>query len=313
MGSLNNAMFSEIVAQSARGFLVVDAARHDTEIIYANPAYERASGYTLQELVGSSWLDYAAADAESDDVLALRHSLAGAESVELRLPFLRKDGEIWSSQFRLTPLSDSTEGRRLMLCEHLGDDERARADGAEVLQRLLGCARRKLATLDRTDALTGLMSKNEFRIVLRRELAIARRHGHSVHLMLFSIPELDVYRQTFGDSAADSCLRMIAAQIAGTFRRASDLSARIDDATLVVAISRQDDEQASGLVEQVERKARSLGLHNPRGRQGRYVLVHGAVVAADPSTDDVDSLLRRCADALEDGSHLAATRSASVA
>ena len=141
--------------------------------------------------------------------------------------------------------------------------------------------------------------------MLRRDIALARRNQTSLHLLLFAIPELETYRRTFGAKAADSCLRMIGAQITGTFRRASDLCARVDETTIAVAALGQDDEQAARLVAVVEMKTRNLGLHNPRGRLGKHVVVRGAWTSAEPASDDIERLFGRARAELEDRSQTA--------
>jgi diguanylate cyclase (GGDEF)-like protein/PAS domain S-box-containing protein len=296
---LNNELLLEIVSLSAQGIVIVDAESPDLRIVYANAAYEQASGYSADELTDSAWLDYAAADEEAAELVRLKQSVSCCEAGSLSLPFLRKDGEIWLGRLTLTPLESQLDDNRLMLIEHL-PEERTGADGAELLKRALGMARRKIASLDRTDAVTGLLSHAQFKIMLRRELAVARREERSVQLMMFSIPELDAYRQTFGDNAADSCLRMIGAQISGTFRRAGDLSARIENSTIAVALPGHNEKQASQMIALVQKKARNLGLHNPRGRIDRYIVVQGAVVLSDPGSDDVESLLARGKAALDE-------------
>jgi diguanylate cyclase (GGDEF)-like protein/PAS domain S-box-containing protein len=299
VGPLNNELLLEIVSLSAQGMLVVDAESPDLKIVYANPAYEESSGYTAAELADSPWLDYAAADEEAPELVRLKQTVSCSEAGSLSLPFLRKDGDIWLGRLKLTPLACQLDDRRLMLVEHLAE-ARSSADGAELLKRALGLARRKIASLDRTDPVTGLMSRAQFKIMVRREIAVARREDRSLSLLLFSIPELDAYRQTFGDNAADSSLRMIGAQISGTFRRAGDLSARVDQSTIAVAVLGQNEKQANQLIALVQKKARNLGLHNPRGRLDRYVVVHGVAVSADTRSDNVESLLARGTEALNE-------------
>lgn len=298
MGFLDNDLFSEIVSISATGLLVVDASGPDVDIVYANPAYETESGFEADELVGTSWLSYVAADEGSQELVRLKQSVTSSEPLAFNLPFLRKDGNIWLGRLKLTPLESSPDDRRLVLVEHRSG-ERPTGEDAELLKRALGLARKRLASLDRVDPVTGLMSKMQFSLMLRRELAVARREDKSLHVLFFAIPELDIYRGTYGNNAADSCLRMIGAQIAGTFRRASDLSGRIDESMLAVAVCGYDSDEAMQRVALVEKKARNLGLHNPRGRHGRYIVVHGVVVAADPAADDAETLLGRAAAALE--------------
>jgi PAS domain S-box-containing protein/diguanylate cyclase (GGDEF)-like protein len=292
VGSLNTELLEEIVSLSAQSQLVVDASNPAISIVYANPAYEEASGYTSDELDGVPWLDHAAADEDTPEIVRLRQSIVCGDPIELSLPFLRKDGDIWLARLSLSPLRHSDADRRLWLVQHRVEDG-GKGDSGELLKRVLGRARRKLASVDRTDPVTGLLARGQFELLLRRELAVSRRERRCLNLMVFAVPELDVYRRTFGDNAADSCLRMIGAQIAGTFRRASDLCARLDESTLAVAMLGQDAEQASQLGALVEKKTRNLGLHNPRGHLGRYVVVRGAGIDADLNCDSVDSLIAR--------------------
>jgi len=278
--------------------MVVDASRPDVPIVYANRAYQEASGYVARELIGSSWLDYAAGGTALPDGAGFDELLAGPGASEIGLSLLRKDGGVWPGRFRLAPIRAGNDGRRLVLVEHLDDAVRSGGGASELRPADRGTGRFKPPVVERTDSLTGLLCRSEFAFMLRRDLALARRNQQSLHLLLFTIPELETYRRTFGAKAADSCLRMIGAQITGTFRRASDLSGRIDETTLAVAIGGQEDNQAEPLIAEVERKARNLGLHNPRGRSSRYVYVVGAMARADTDSDDVDSLLARCSLAL---------------
>jgi diguanylate cyclase (GGDEF)-like protein/PAS domain S-box-containing protein len=295
---LSNEILTEIVIQDSQGLLVVDASGPVVSIVFANPAYVALSGHSLAELNGADWLTHAAADEESPDIVRLRQALAADEPIDQSLPFLRKDGTIWLARLRLSRIARQDRERRLWLVQH-PVDATTHGASAEMLKRVLGQARRKLAGLDRTDQVTGLMARGRFELLLRHELAVARRDDRSLCLLLFSVPELDVYRKTFGDNAADSCLRMIGAQITGTFRRASDLCARVDETTLAVVALGQDDAQAERLVALVEKKARNLGLHNPRGRMGRHVVVRGAWTRAEPDSDDIESLLARARSVLQ--------------
>ena len=292
MASIDRELLEEIVALSAESLLVVDATGPEAAIVYANPAYEATSGYSCDELAGSAWLNHAAMEDDAPELRELRQRLASGVALESSLPFLRKDGEIWLGSLRLKPLQAAGGGKRLWLVQHQNREIPAR-DGAELLKRVLSRARHKLANLEKIDSVTGLMSRSALDFSVRRELAKARRDGGSISLMLFSVPELDIYRQTFGDNAADSCLRMIGAQISGTFRRSTDLCARFDRSVLAAVIRGQDEAQARQLVTIVETKARNLGLHNPRGRKGKVMFVRGAFVQAQPAGEDLDGLIAR--------------------
>jgi diguanylate cyclase (GGDEF)-like protein len=146
----------------------------------------------------------------------------------------------------------------------------------------LGRARQKLATLYRIDPATGLVRFTYFQEMLRRDLAMARRDRRFVTLLVFEIVEYEVYRQTFGDKAADSCHRMIGAQIMRALRRAGDLCARYDERTLVAAVVGQHASEIEPLAEQISENVRQLKLHNPRAKSSRYVTTRVTVIGCPP-------------------------------
>jgi diguanylate cyclase (GGDEF)-like protein len=162
----------------------------------------------------------------------------------------------------------------------------------DLLQRALGQAKQKIVSLSQTDAVTGLLRYEHFLSFLKRELAIARRDNRPLAVGFFEIVEFDKYRQTFGANAADSCVRMIAAQIAGVFRRACDLCARHGETTFVIAVRGQAADAVSELAARVAEKVRNLGLHNPRGQSGRYLAVDSLIVEASAS-EEGDALVTR--------------------
>src|SRR5690606_21107212 len=162
--------------------------------------------------------------------------------------------------------------------------------------------RPKADAISRIDTATGLPHYDHFAAILNRDIAIARRDRRPVSLMMFKIVELDIYRQTFGAKAADSCVRMIGAQLGNVLRRAGDLYARYGDDVLVAAVVGQEAAEASQLAERVVANVRGLRLHNPRAKSGRYVQVEFAISGGVPCPyDDADALVSRARLELETG------------
>jgi diguanylate cyclase (GGDEF)-like protein len=162
------------------------------------------------------------------------------------------------------------------------------------LQRELGHAKQKIATMDRIDPATGLVRFPYFREMLRRDLSMARRDRRFVSILLFEIVEYATYRQTFGDKAADSCQRMIGAQIMRTLRRAGDVCARYDESTLVAAVIGQHADEIRPLADRIAESVRQLKLHNPRAKGSRYIETRLTVIGCSPGAhDDPEPLIAR--------------------
>jgi diguanylate cyclase (GGDEF)-like protein/PAS domain S-box-containing protein len=293
---LGRDVLQQIVAACSDGVLLLDAHDPKLTIVYANPAYESLSGYGINELVGTAWPLVGRRDAQQGELDRVRAAIGCADRCDVVVADIRKDGTTWLSELALRPLYGARGELQYFLCLQkpmLGkrpDDTSVKVD---LLQRELGHARQRLASLDRADPATGLLRFDHFLSQLSRDLGIARRNDRPMSVLLFEIVELDVYRLTFGSNASDSCLRMIGAQLAGAFRRAGDLCGRCDETTLIAAAHGQTETEAAALAKRVADKVRGLGLHNPRARSGRYLHVKSAVVAAVPGRDDARALVEQ--------------------
>lgn len=292
---LGSDVLRQLVAACSDGVLLLDARDPELKIVYANPAYESMSGYTLDDLVGVGWRLVDPDAAPHRELERLKHAIASAVDCDVILADVRKDGKSWLSRLALRPIYDAGGDLQYFAClqrpiaDRRGRSRHARA--ATPPQAREPGQTQRLAALERLDAPTGLLRLEQFVAQLDRDLKMARRVDGAVAVVVFEIVELDVYRCTFGANAADSCLRMIAAQLTGAFRRAGDLCARCGAATLVASANGLDEAQATALARRVADKVRGLGLHNPRARSGRYLGVQSAVVAAVPGTDDAAALI----------------------
>jgi len=297
--SLSRQTLEQMVTLSSEGILLADAQDPNLPIVYANPAYEVLSGYTAEELTGTSW-PLAKRDVEGQPELErLKAAIGRSEPCRVTLPDLRKDGTSWFSHVSVEPLYNARGELKYFLCIQTPVQSAAGVqtppdDEVTLLQRELGRARQKIASLDRIDPATGLMRFGHFQELLRRDLAIARRDQRSITLLAFEIVEFEAYRQTFGTKAADSCQRMIGAQIMRTLRRAGDLCARYDDSTLVASAIGQVPSDFKALVDQIAENVRKLGLHNPRAKRSRYITVRSAMVGCPPGAyEDPDNVITR--------------------
>jgi PAS domain S-box-containing protein len=306
--SLSRHFLEQVVLLSSEGILLVDAQDPSLPVVYANRAYENLTGYSALELSGRPW-SMMGREAESEPGLQrLRAAIGRADPCRVVVPDLRKDGTAWLAEIRVAPLLTARGEIRYFLCAHRATTAAAQSSDAGtgatepidgnnelgMLQRELGRARQKIATLDRVDPTTGLLRFSYFQETLGRDLGIARRERRFVTVLVFEIIELDVYRQTFGSKAADSCQRMIGAQITRTLRRAGDLCARYDESTLVAAVLGQTPDDVRPLTHQIAEKVRQLGLHNPRARSGRYITVRSLLIGCPPvGHDDPETLIAR--------------------
>jgi PAS domain S-box-containing protein/diguanylate cyclase (GGDEF)-like protein len=283
---LTRHLLEQVVALTSDAIIVIDAGKVGNRVVYVNPAFERLTGYTADEAVGHPWRLLDTEGDDRPDIAAVKAALGRSEHHVATVPDIRKDGTSWMSRIQVQPILN----RRGELKHHLITQTETAAEaevGLEVglLQRELRRARQKVASLDRIDAASGVLRYDYFLEIADRDCRMARRDRQLVAVALFEINDLDAYQQTFGAKAAESCLRMIAAQVTGALRRAGDLCGCDDDKRLVALTKGQDAEEVARLAERIATNIRGLGLHNPRGRSGRYVTVRFGIAACRPSSN----------------------------
>jgi diguanylate cyclase (GGDEF)-like protein/PAS domain S-box-containing protein len=335
--SLSRHTLEQMVTRCSEAILLADAKDPGLPVVYANPAYEDLSGYSVAEITGSSWQLWKRNGEGQPELARLKAAIGRAEACAVTLPDLRKDGTSWMTHVSVEPIYNARGELKYFLCiqrpagdtsvEARADEESrdappsppdAREDDAEnvevkLLQHELGRAREKIATLNRVDSVTGLLRFDYFQELLQRDLGMARRDRRTVTLVLFEIVEFDAYRRTFGTKAADSCQRMIGAQITRTLRRAGDLCTRYDDSTLIAAVVGQAPEELRRLADQIAENVRRLGLHNPRAKTVRHVAVRCGVVACTPNgADDVETVIARARAELHGTSNVEAAAATTV-
>jgi len=294
--ALSRRALEEMVTLVSDAILLIDAQSPKLPVLYLNPAYEDLTGFTLDDLVGRPWALPKRSSEGQPELERLKTAIGEAEMCHATIEDVRKDGKSWPSQVTVAPLHNGRGDLVYYLCIQKLTQDVGAAPNDEVLalQRELVSARQKIASMDRVDPATGLMRCAYFQELLRRDLAIARRDGRFVTVILLEIVEFDAYRQTFGAKAADSCQRMIGAQVMRTLRRAGDLCARLDDTRLVAAVLGQQPGEVEVLAEQIAANVRGLGLHNPRAKSGKHVTIRTAVAGCGPgSHEEPEALIAR--------------------
>ena len=305
--SLNRHTLEQIVALSSAAVLVADARDARLIVAYVNSAYERLTGYAAAELAGRPWALLERGSGSDDGVATLRAAVERREACRVKVADVRKDGTASPCEISLTPLHDARGEIRHFLCDQrplttadCAVEAHNPARGVETTGELpllafeQGRARPKTAAMERVDSATGLLKFGYFQETLRRDLAVARRDHRFVTLLVFEIVEFEVYRRTFGDKAADSCQRMIGAQIMRTLRRVGDLCARYDESTLVAATLGQEPRKVQALADQIADNVRQLKLHNPHAKSSRSITVRVAVIGCAPGAhDDPEPVIAR--------------------
>lgn len=267
---------------AGEGVVVVDGERPDLPAVWVNAAFERLTGFAAEEIVGGNLRVLQGGDRNQPALGELREALKAERSCSVLLRNYRPDGGLYWHSLRLEPWRDPSD--RLWWIGFSRDVSLEREMEIMLGRRSeeLDQAQRKLAEVDPVDRLTGLQSGRSFELALELSWFSCARERRPLALFLFAPDYFDVYLETFGRVAADSCLRMLARAVGAAFRRASDVAARLEDAEFAALGTNMPAEALEGHAQRVCERVHALAIRNPHAPLNRTLTVSAVVMVARP-------------------------------
>ena len=131
----NETWLQEQALAASRGAIVVtDPNEPDNPIVYANPAFERVTGYSIEEAVGKNCRFLQGEDRDQPALEELRAAIREGRECQAILRNYKKDGTLFWNGFSISPVHDE-EGN---LANFVGvlDDITERKRGEEARARL---------------------------------------------------------------------------------------------------------------------------------------------------------------------------------
>lgn len=308
VGSAIGARLLESLVEAAPDGVAICEGSGERRVIYANPALERLTGYARSEIQGRNFNFLYSHDGTQEGAVKLGEAVQRGESGQAIVRGARQDGTLFWSEVTVAPLRDSygTPSHFASFYREAGEPMRTepKSDARDPMMS----TQTMLAYL-RDDKLTGLLRRQYFEELVRRDWALAQRESRRLCVLLFDLDCFDRYRDTFGRPGADQAFRRIARVVGGCFRRASDLCGRFDDDQIIALTSGMDLSQAAKLAEAVLARVRDLSIHHPRSAVSRYVTASAGVVSLVPAHGSLpDRVFDSVAQTLKDAKDLGRNR-----
>jgi diguanylate cyclase (GGDEF)-like protein len=285
MKKLQSKVLEKLIAGSSEPILVTRIDSADWPVVLSNPAFDSIS--RADSPLQKPFADVVEKMIGRDLALEVGETIRAGQETSLAV-------ELYGREYLLVlrpvlPAEDS-------VVRHYVAYWRSGAGGASAdseIERELVKAKRRIRDLSRDDPVTGLLNRSAFREVLAHDWAVAAREQSSLALVAFHVDDFAAYLEVFDRHASDSCLRRVAQAIRRCLRRASDVAARVDDATMLVLAHATSESNVAEFAAKIAAAVRELGLHHPRSSRARYVTVsyRVAVIAADGKAESADHFL----------------------
>lgn len=270
----------QALVSSSNGIMITRSDDNDHSIVYVNPAFERITGYTAQEVIGREGRFLVREDLAQPDLEEIRTALREKRPGCALLRNYRKDGTQFWNELHISPVKDATGAATTHFVSVIND----------VSERIN--YQKELEYQATHDSLTGLANRNLLNDRITQAIAWAKRQDLSVGLMLLDLDHFKLINDASGHGAGDAMLKQVAHRLSHCVRE-TDTVARLGGDEFVIILT---DLPETGDVDIVAEKI--LGaLSRPFEINGHDVFVTASIgISLYPRDGDHGEILLRYAD-----------------
>lgn len=99
-----NLRLARAIASASDGIVISDPHRPDNPVIYANPAFERITGYSLKEIIGRNCRFLQGPDTAPEALDEIRQAIAAQRDVRVVLLNYKKNGQTFWNELKISPV-----------------------------------------------------------------------------------------------------------------------------------------------------------------------------------------------------------------
>ncbi len=270
----------QALVSSSNGIMITRSDETDHSIVYVNPAFERITGYTAQEVIGREGRFLVREDLAQPDLEEIRSALREKRAGCALLRNYRKDGTQFWNELHISPVKDAAGAATTHFVSVIND----------VSERVN--YQKELEYQATHDSLTGLANRNLLNDRITQAIAWAKRQDLSVGLMLLDLDHFKLINDASGHGAGDEMLKQVANRLSHCVRE-TDTVARLGGDEFVIILT---DLPETGDVDIVAEKILAA-LARPFEINGHDVFVTASIgISLYPRDGDHGEILLRYAD-----------------
>ena len=198
-------LYKRAVESTNNGIIITDANAPDHPVVYANPAFERMTGYPVLETLGRNPRFLLGGDREQMELEGVKAALRQRRAGSGILRNYRKDGTLFWNELDLSPVRDEQGAVTHFVSVMTDVTDRKRYE--EELEHQAN-----------HDALTGLANRNLLTDRLNHALACAQRYNGSLAVLFIDLDNFKTINDTLGHAAGDQLVQHAAQRLVHCLR-----------------------------------------------------------------------------------------------
>lgn len=233
------------ITSARNGVLITDANQPDNPIVYVNPAFERITGYSGEEVLGKNCRFLQGTDRDQPALDEVRAAIREGRECRVDVRNYRKDGTLFWQELSISPVRDE----RGNVTHFVGIQD-------DVTERKLAEAR--LAHEALHDPLTGLPNRVLFTDHLQEALA---KRDAPLAVLFLNLDDFRKVNETLGHDAGDRVLASVARRVEEHLRDEDAVARLGGDEFMVLLDGVGTPEEATRLAEKLLEALRSPLAH----------------------------------------------------
>jgi len=168
----------------------------------------------------------------------------------------------------------------------------------------LTLSNKKLNTLSREDALTGLLNRRALMKESERMASLCERQHLSFSLFMMDLDHFKYFNDAFGHQKGDEAIVAHANIMRAVFQRKADILGRYGGEEFMVVVSGQSSENVEQCCQQLLNKWKEAALQQPEEAPSQFISCSiGAVFVSDMRGHSLDALIKHADEALYKAKH----------
>ncbi|WGS52050.1 EAL domain-containing protein [Paraburkholderia sp. D15] len=260
---------------SINGIVIAEVRPEGNIVIFANPSFERITGYSSEDVTGSDCDSLFQLAGDPQKWFEIRTALEQHAEANVTLPCLRKNGEQFWNNVLVAPVRDE-QGK---VTHHVG----VMSDVTALVEY-----QARLEHQARYDALTDLPNRMLLDERLAEAIKRAADSSSQVSVMFLDLDRFKEVNDSLGHRVGDTLLASVAQRLQRLVR-ANDLVARYGGDEFIIVAARASSEQ---LVPMLERLIAAMAEPFYCGERELYVEASVGVSTFPQDGGDADTLIR---------------------